>query len=161
MTELISRVGYNRLREQVRQYEEEEMPAIADRIADARAEGDLKENTEYHGQREAQGMLQAKINKLKTQLANSTIVDKSTLPKDEVHFGSLVTVKDLSDDLEEKYEFVGPGEEDYAGEIMKILTSSPLASALVGKKIGDQVEVEVPSGILNLEVTAIEDPDEE
>ena len=158
MPEPISREGYERLREQVRQLEEEEMPAISLRIAEARAEGDLKENAEYHGQREAQGLVQARINKLKTQLANSMIVDKSTLPKDEVTFGSLVTVKDLSDGTEEKYEFVGPGEEDYTGDIMKILTSSPLASAMVGKKIGAKVAVEVPSGTLNLEVVAIEDP---
>ena len=160
MAEPISRTGYEKIREQIRQFEEDEMPLISSRIAEARAEGDLKENAEYHGQREAQGMLQAKIYKLKHQLANSTIVDKSTLPKDEVHFGSLVTVKDLSDDLEEIYEFVGPGEEDYTGEIMKILTSSPLASALVGKKVGDQVAVDVPSGTLNLEVVSFSDPDE-
>jgi transcription elongation factor GreA len=158
MPEPISKEGYDKIREEIRRLEDEEMPKIAHAIAEARAEGDLKENAEYHGQREAQGLMQAKINQLKTRLANCSIVDKSTLPKGEVTFGSLVTVKDLDLDDLDKYEFVGPGEEDYTGDIMKILTSSPLASALVGKKVGDQVEVEVPSGMLKLEVVEIVDP---
>ncbi len=153
----ISQEGYNNLREEIRRLEEDEMPKIAEKIAEARAEGDLSENAEYHGQREAQGMLQAKINQLKTKLANSEIVDKSTLPKGVVTFGSKVTVKDLDDGSEEQYEFVGPGEEDYTGDVMKILTSSPLASSLIGKKVGDSVEVEVPRGTLKLEVTEIID----
>ena len=158
MPEPISKEGYDKIREDIRRMEEEEMPLITERIAEARAEGDLKENAEYHGQREAQGLLQAKINQLKTRLANCSIVDKSTLPKGEVTFGSTVTVKDLELDDLEKYEFVGPGEEDYTGDVMKILTSSPLASALVGKKVGDKVEVEVPSGMLKLEIVEIVDP---
>lgn len=158
MPDPISKEGYDKIREEIRRLEEDEMPKIAERIAEARAEGDLKENAEYHGQREAQGLLQAKINQLKTRLANCSIVDKSTLPKGEVTFGSLVTVKDLELDDLEKYEFVGPGEEDYTGDVMKILTSSPLASALVGKKVGDRVEVEVPSGMLKLEIVEIVDP---
>ena len=114
------------------------------------------ENAEYHGQREEQARVAAKIAELKTQLANCDIVDKSKLPRDQVNFGSLVTVKDMSDGLEEKYELVGPGEEDYDGEIMKILTSSPVAQAMIGKKVGDQVETEIPNGTLRLEITAIE-----
>ncbi|MBI1311030.1 transcription elongation factor GreA [bacterium] len=158
MPEPISKEGYDKIREEIRRLEEDEMPKIAQNIAEARAEGDLKENAEYHGQREAQGLMQAKINQLKTKLANCSIVDKTTLPKGEVTFGSLVTVKDLELDDLEKYEFVGPGEEDYTGDVMKILTSSPLASSLVGKKVGDRVEVEVPSGMLKLEIVEIVDP---
>lgn len=153
----ISREGYEKLREEIRKYEEEDMPRITKLMAEARAEGDLKENAEYHGQREAQGMLQAKINQLKTRLADCQIVDKSALPKGVVTFGSTVTVKDLDLDDLETYEFVGPGEEDYTGDVMKILTSSPLATALAGKKVGDQVEVEVPRGTLNLEIVEIVD----
>ena len=153
----ISPEGYNKLREEIRHLEQEEMPKIAEKIAEARAEGDLSENAEYHGQREAQGMLQAKINQLKAKLAGCAIVDKSTLPKGVVTFGSVVTVKDLDDGEEETYEFVGPGEENYDGEIMKILTSSPVAQSLMGKKVGDQVEAEIPSGTLRLAVVAIED----
>jgi transcription elongation factor GreA len=153
----ISRAGYDKLREEIRHLETVEMPLIAEKIAAARAEGDLSENAEYHGQREAQGMLQAKINQLKTKLANCHIVDKSSMPKGVVAFGSVVAVQNLDDGLDEKYELVGPGEEDYSGEVMKILTSSPLAQGLLGKKAGDIVEVDVPSGRLRLEITAIED----
>lgn len=153
----ISREGYEKLSEQIRQMEEEEMPAITEKIAEARAEGDLKENAEYHGQREAQGMLQAKINQLKARLADCTIVDKSTMPKGIVTFGSVVTVKDLDLDDVERYEFVGPGEEDYTTDPMKILTSSPLASAMSGKKVGDKVDVDAPKGTLHFEIIEIKD----
>ncbi|EDL58336.1 transcription elongation factor GreA [Gimesia maris] len=153
----ITQEGYDKLREEIRHLESDVMPEIAEKIADARAEGDLKENTEYHAQREAQGMTQAKINQLKSKLANCYIADKSTMPKGVVTFGSIVTVKNLDDGLDEKYEFVGPGEEDYLGEVMKILTSSPLAEGLLNKKVGDKVEVEVPSGTLKFEVIQIED----
>jgi transcription elongation factor GreA len=153
----ISREGYDKLREEIRRLEEEEMPLIAQRIADARAEGDLSENAEYHGQREAQGLLQAKINNLKSKLANCYIADKSQMPKGIVTFGSTVTIKDLSDGSKEKYELVGPGEEDYDGDVMKILTSSPIAQGLIGKKVGDSVEVAIPSGTLRMEVVGIED----
>lgn len=153
----ITREGYDKLKEEIRVHEEEDMPKIAEAIAEARAEGDLSENAEYHGQREAQGMLQAKINQLKTKLANCYIVDKSSLPKGVVTFGSRVTVKDVSDGMEEIYEMVGPGQEDYDGEVMKILTNSPLAQAMMGKKVGDQVEAEIPAGTIQLEITAIEE----
>lgn len=153
----ISREGYDKLREEIRRLEEEEMPIIAQRIADARAEGDLSENAEYHGQREAQGLLQAKINNLKSKLANCYIADKSQMPKGVVTFGSVVTVKDLKDGSKEKYELVGPGEEDYDGDVMKILTSSPIAQGLIGKKVGESVEVAIPSGTLRMEVVEIED----
>lgn len=153
----ISREGYDKLREEIRRLEEDEMPRIAEQVANARAEGDLSENAEYHGQREAQGLLQAKINQLKTKLSHCEIVDKSSMPKGVVTFGSTVTVKDLNDGFEEKYELVGPGEEDYDGDVMKILTNSPIAQGLMGKKVGDSVEVDVPNGRLRMEVTAIED----
>ncbi len=81
MANPISREGYDKLTEEIRKLEEDVMPVIVEAIAEARAEGDLKENTEYHGQREAQGMTQAKINQLKTKLAACEIVDKSSLPK--------------------------------------------------------------------------------
>src|SRR6187401_441245 len=104
-----TREGYEKLREEIRHLDEVEMPKIAQKIADARAEGDLSENAEYHGQREAQGLLQARINRLKDKLNNSYIVDKSAIPKGIVAFGCIVTVRDVSDGIEEKYEFVGPG----------------------------------------------------
>jgi transcription elongation factor GreA len=154
----ISREGYDKLLAEIKHLEDEEMPKITVKIAEARAEGDLSENAEYHGARESQGMLQAKINQLKTKLANCYIVEKSDMPKGVVTFGSTVTVRDLDLDDEETYEFVGPGEEDYDGEVMKILTTSPIAKALSGKKVGDRADVTLPNGnTLELEVTKIVD----
>jgi transcription elongation factor GreA len=152
----ISRAGYDKIREEIRELEDVQLPAVTERIKVAREEGDLKENAEYHAAREQQGYIQAKINQLKTKLANCEIVERSDMPKGVVAFGSRVTVKDLSDGLDEQYELVGPGEEDYDGEVMKILTSSPIAQAMLGKKVGDQFEAEIPAGKLNLEITAIE-----
>ena len=152
----ISREGYEKIREEIRVMEAVDMPAIAERIKTAREEGDLKENAEYHAARETQGYTQAKINQLKTKLSHCFIVERSDGPKDTVGFGSIVKVKDLSDDMEEAYELVGPGEEDYDGDVMKILTTSPIASALIGRKVGDKVEVEIPRGKLRMEILGIE-----
>lgn len=154
----ISREGYDKIREEIRGLEEVDMPAVTERIKVAREEGDLKENAEYHAAREQQGYLQAKINQLKSKLAGCYIVEKSDMPKDIVAFGTRVTVRDLRDDMEEAYELVGPGEEDYTGDVMKILTSSPIAQALLGRKAGDRIEVDIPAGKLRLEIVAIDNP---
>ncbi|OYW24137.1 MAG: transcription elongation factor GreA [Planctomycetales bacterium 12-60-4] len=153
----ISREGYDKLREELRQLEDVELPAITQAVADARSEGDLRENAEYHGQRERQGLMQARINSLKAKLSGCYIVDKSTLPKGIVSFGTCVTVKDLKYDDIERYVFVGPGEEDYTCDPMKILTSSPLAQAMLGKKVGEVVEFEAPRGVQKYEITEIND----
>lgn len=145
--------GYNKIKADVEQMERVEMPVIAEMIAEARAEGDLKENAEYHGQRERQGMLQAKINLLKSKLANATIVDTSKIPKDEVGFGAVVTVKDLDFDDEEEFTLVGAGEEDY--DTGKILISSPIGQGLLGKKVGEVAEIEAPKGTIKFEVVSI------
>jgi transcription elongation factor GreA len=138
----ISREGYDKLREEVRQLEEVEMPAVAERIKVAREEGDLKENAEYHSARELQGLLQAKINQLKSKLAGCYIAERSEGPKSAVEFGAKVTVNVSGD--EEIYELVGPGEEDYEGDVMKILTTSPIGSAMMGKKVGDKSKSPFP-----------------
>ncbi|MFK7819350.1 MAG: transcription elongation factor GreA, partial [Planctomycetaceae bacterium] len=147
----ISREGYDKKREEIRHLEDDVLPEIAEKIKEAREEGDLKENAEYHAQREQQGLISAKIAQLKTLLAGCYIVDRANMPKDVVAFGCRVTVKDLSDGFEEDYELVGPGEEDYDGDVMKILTSSPIAQVMMGKKIGDVVEAEIPKGTLKME----------
>ncbi len=145
--------GYNKIKAEADQLERVEMPVIAEKIAEARAKGDLKENAEYHGQRERQGMMQAKINLLKSKLANATIVDTSRIPKDEVGFGATVTVKDLDFDDEEDFTLVGAGEEDY--DTGKILISSPIGQGLLGKKVGEVAEIEAPKGTIKFEVLSI------
>ncbi|MEX0818675.1 MAG: transcription elongation factor GreA [Pirellulaceae bacterium] len=155
MSDLIpmTQEGYNKIKAEVEQMERVEMPSITEKIAEARAEGDLKENAEYHGQRERQGMLQAKINLLKSKLANATIVDTSKIPTDEVGFGALVTVKDLDVDDEEDFTLVGAGEEDY--DTGKILISSPIGQGLLGKKVGEVAEIDAPKGTIKFEVVSI------
>lgn len=149
----MTRAGYDKIRAEAAHFNDVEMPIIAQRIADARAEGDLKENAEYHGARESQGMLQAKINMLRDKLARASIVDMSLLPKDEVVFGCTVVVRDLDFGDDEEFVLVGAGEEDY--DQGRILITSPLAQGLVGKKIGDKVAIEVPAGTNNFEILDI------
>lgn len=149
----MTQAGYNKIKAEVDQLEHVEMPKIAEKIAQARAEGDLRENAEYHGQRERQGQMQAKINYLKNKLAHATIIDPSKLPKDEVVFGATVKVKDLDFDDEEEYTLVGAGEEDY--DQGKILCTSPIGLALLGKKVGDRAEVKAPKGVIQFEIIEI------
>ena len=156
----ITREGYEKLRAEIAQLEDVVMPEIAEKIAEARAEGDLKENAEYHGQREEQGRIQAKIHQLKGKLSACQIVDKKDMPKGEVTFGSTVTIKDLDLDEEETYEFVGPGEENYDGPVMRILTTSPIATSLMGKKVGDTVEIELPRTTMTVKIIDIVGHDE-
>lgn len=149
----MTRKGYEKIRDEVYRLEHEEMPKIVERMANARAEGDLSENAEYHGARESQGMLQAKINLLKDKLARASIMDHATINRDVVAFGAQVRVKDLDLDEEETFTLVGAGEEDYdAGRIM---VSSPIGQGLVGKKIGDVAEIAVPKGTIRFEVLGI------
>lgn len=157
----ITREGYEKLMAEIQHLEDVVMPVIAEAIADARSEGDLKENAEYHGQREEQGRVQAKINQLKSKLASCYVVDKADMPKGQVTFGSTVTIKDLDFNEEESYEFVGPGEENYDGPVMKILTTSPIAVALMSKKVGDKVEIELPRTKMKVEIVKILDHGEE
>ena len=153
----MTRAGYEKIKAELYQLEQVEMPKITQRVADARAEGDLKENAEYHGARESQGLTQAKINLLRDKLARASIVDTSKLPKDQVVFGCTVRVRDLDFDDEEEFTLVGAGEEDY--DTGKILATSPLAQGLIGKKVGDKVQIEVPRGTLKFEVLEIRHED--
>ncbi len=154
----ISRAGWDKKKAEIAELEDQ-LAEVAEKVKEAREEGDLSENAEYHGQREQQGMIQAKINQLKSQLASCKIVDASDMPKGVVGFGSKITVKDLDDGMEEQYELVGPGEEDYEGEVMKILTSSPIADGLLGKKVGEKAEIDLPNGTVEYEITEIVDPE--
>ncbi len=149
----MSREGYDKIKTEVHRMENEEMPIIVEKIAEARDEGDLKENAEYHGQRERQGMLQAKINMLKDKLARASIVDASQLPKDEIAFGATVVVKDLDLDDDEEITLVGEGDEDYMAGKYKI--TSPIGQGLLGSRVGDKVEIPVPKGTINYEVMEI------
>jgi len=150
----MTREGYNKIKAEIERLENEVLPEITEKIAEARAEGDLKENAEYHAQRENQGMMMAKINEMKNKIARASIVDQSQLPKDEVVFGCTVTVEDLAYGDEEQFTLVGAGEEDY--DSGKILVTSPFGQGLIGKKVGQTAEVEVPAGNLKFKILKIE-----
>ena len=149
----MTRKGYEKLKAEAEHLDGVVLPGIAEKIAAARSEGDLKENAEYHAQREAQGMIQAKLNLLRTKLAKAQIIDPATLPRDQVCFGATVTVKDVDLDEEEVFTLVGAGEEDY--DKGRILVTSPLGAGLLGKKIGQKAKIPAPKGSYELEVVGI------
>jgi len=149
----MSKEGYEKRKAQLDKMKNEDMPRIAEQIAQARGYGDLSENAEFDAAVEAQGMLQAKINELQNELARAMIVDKTTLPTDRVIFGAKVRVLDLDLEEEEDFILVGPGDEDY--DQNKILLTSPIGQGLVGKKVGEEVEVPIPRGKLRLKILDI------
>jgi transcription elongation factor GreA len=149
----MSRTGYEKIKAELTHMESVEMPKIAQQIAAARSEGDLSENAEYHGARENQAMMQAKINLLRDKLSRARIVDTATLPKDEIVFGTTVVVKDLDFGDTEEFTLVGAGDEDYDNG--KIQITSPLAQGLIGHKVGEKVEIKVPRGTMKFEILEI------
>jgi transcription elongation factor GreA len=149
----MSKDGYERLKAQLDRMNHDEMPRIAEQIAQARGFGDLSENAEFDAAVEAQGMLQARINDLGDKLGRAFIVEKTTMPADRVVFGSKVRVLDLDLNEQEDFILVGPGDEDY--DQNKILLTSPIGQGLVGKKVGDEVEVPIPVGKLKLKIMQI------
>ncbi len=159
MTDIIpmTREAYNRKKAEIERLEREELPRIAEKIAAARAEGDLSENAEYHAQRETMALLQARINKMKSELARARIMDNVQVPKDVVAFGATVVVKDLDIDEVEEFTFVGAGDEDY--DKGRYLITSPLGQGLLGKRVGDVAEIVVPKGKLRYQILEIRYPE--
>lgn len=149
----MTRAGYDKLKGEADQYETVEMPMLAQRVAAARSEGDLSENAEYHGARESQGLLQAKINLLRDKLARAVIVERAKEAGDEVVFGATIRVKDLKFGDEEEYVLVGAGEEDF--DAGRINVASPLAQGFLGRRVGEKVEIDVPAGTLKYEILQV------
>ncbi len=127
---------------------------MAKRIAEARSYGDLKENAEYDAAKEAQGHLELKIAKLEEMLSKAKVIDKSRLPKDEVHILSTVEVKNLNNNKTFKYTLVSAEEADL--QKGKIAISSPVGKALMGTKKGQIIDAKVPAGIIKFEILNIE-----
>ncbi len=146
--------SFNEKQKEVEHMENVVMPEIAEAIALARDEGDLKENAEYHAQREKQGMTQLRIDRIKDRLARAQIVNPADVPKDQVAFGAKVTVVDVDIDDEEVITLVGDGDENY--DEGRYLITSPIGRGLLGKKVGDVAEIDVPKGSLTFKVLKIE-----
>jgi transcription elongation factor GreA len=134
--------GYERLTTDLKALREER-PRIVDAIEEARAHGDLSENAEYHAAKERQGQVEAQIAELEDKVSRAQIIDPKTLSGDKIIFGATVTLLD-EDDKPVKYQIVGQTEAD-AGK-GRISYSSPMARAMIGKQVGDEIEVTVPSG---------------
>jgi len=134
--------GYERLIAELKALREER-PRIVDAIEEARAHGDLSENAEYHAAKERQGQVEASISDLEDRVSRAQIIDPATLSGDRIVFGATVTLLD-DDDKPVRYQIVGTYEAD--ARIGRISYNSPLGRALIGRRVGDEIEVTVPSG---------------
>lgn len=130
-----------------------ERPKISQEIGVAREHGDLKENAEYHAAKEKQGLNEARIAELEDKLSRAEVIDPSTLDGDKVKFGAIVELEDMDNGKLVTYRLVGPDESDIKEG--KISITSPVARALVGREVGDEVSVQAPGGVRNYEVTDI------
>ncbi len=126
---------------------------MANTIAEARSFGDLSENAEYDAAKDAQGLLELKISKMEDLLSRAKIIDTSEFPKDEVHILSKVKVKNLNNSKVFDYLLVSPEEADFHQG--KIALTSPVGKALMGKKLGETVEAQVPAGVIKFEILEI------
>jgi len=145
--------GFQKLKKELEHLKSVERPSISRQIADARDKGDLSENAEYHAAKEAQGLLEMKISKMEDTLANARILDDSLMDTSKVLVLSTVRLKNQTNGAELKFTLVAESEADF--KTGKISVSSPIGKGLLGKKVGDEVEIEVPKGSMKLEVLEI------
>ncbi|MBN2732174.1 MAG: transcription elongation factor GreA [Balneolaceae bacterium] len=150
----LSREGFEKLEEELRDLKIRGRKEIAEEIAEARAKGDLSENAEYDAAKEAQGMLEKRIAELENALANARILDEKDIKTDKAYLLSTVTIHNHKVDKEVKYTLVSPDEADFKKN--KISIESPIGKAILGSEVGEVVEVDVPAGKLKLEVKKIE-----
>ncbi|PZP43662.1 MAG: transcription elongation factor GreA [Azospirillum brasilense] len=149
----ITAEGLSRLEEELKVLKSEERPAVIRAIAEARAHGDLSENAEYHAAREKQSFIEGRIAELESVVPSSEVIDVSKMTGEQVRFGAYVTILDEESEDEKTYRIVGQYEADMKKGSISI--SSPLARALLGKSIGDSVEVPAPGGARSVEITAV------
>ncbi|MGH7079236.1 MAG: transcription elongation factor GreA [Acetobacteraceae bacterium] len=145
--------GLQRLEEELRHLKGTERPGIIRAIAEARSHGDLSENAEYHAARDRQSFIEGRIAELEEIVASAEVIDPSTLSGDNVKFGAHVRVVDEDSEKESSYQIVGVHEADIKNGRLSV--SSPLAKALIGRKVGDTVSVPAPSGDRSYEILAV------
>jgi transcription elongation factor GreA len=150
----LTQEGYDKLDAELRDLKTRGRREIAEEISEARAKGDLSENAEYDAAKEAQGHLEDRITKLEDALANARVLDKKDLDLSKVRVLTTVTILNKKMDKEMKYTIVSPNEADFAAG--KISIESPIGKALLGREIGEVVEVDVPAGKIELKVLKIE-----
>ena len=145
--------GLQKLKDELEQLRTVERPGISRMIADARDKGDLTENAEYAAAKEAQGMLEAKIVRLEDIIARSRIIDESKIDTKSIRILNKVKVRNMVNNVVMEYQLVPESEANL--KMGKIAVSSPIAMGLIGKKVGETVEIKVPSGMIQFEIVAI------
>lgn len=149
----ITEDGLQKLKEELDQLRLVERPMISKMIAEARDKGDLSENAEYAAAKEAQGMLEMKISKMENILNHSRIIDESKIDNSTVRLLNKVKIKNKTNNSVMEYQIVPESEANF--KLGKIAVSSPIAMGLIGKKVGDSVQIKVPSGIIPFEILSI------
>ncbi|MCV0397596.1 MAG: transcription elongation factor GreA [Rhizobiaceae bacterium] len=142
--------GFASLQEELRWRQQEERPRIIEAISEARAHGDLSENAEYHSAKEAQSHNEGRIAELEDLIARAEVIDVSKLSGDKIKFGATVVLVDEETEEEKTYQIVGDQEADVKSG--RISISSPIARALIGKEVGDTIEVNAPGGARGYEI---------
>ena len=147
-------LGYESLKTELKQLTSKDRPAVINAISTAREHGDLKENAEYHAAKEQQGFIEGRIQELNEKLALSNVIDITKLSGEKVLFGATVSFVDVDTDEESNYQIVGADESDLQKN--KISVSSPIASALIGKSVGDTLSIPIPKGKIEIEILEVE-----
>ena len=146
--------GLSNLKEEIKNLESVERPKISQQIAEARDKGDLSENAEYDAAKEAQGMLEARISKLKNKLANARLIDDSEIDDSKVFILSTVKIKNIKNSMEMTYTLVAENEADIRAG--KISVDSPIGKGLLGKEVGQIADISTPVGIMKFEIVSIQ-----
>lgn len=149
----VTRQRLAEIEEQLRDLKSRGRREIAQKIAEARAQGDLSENAEYDAAREEQGLLELRINKMERMLMKTEVIDESEISTEKVNIMTRVRVKNKKTNKDNIYQIVSQEEADFEGG--KISVSSPIGKALLNKKVGDVVDVKVPAGVLQLQIEEI------
>lgn len=147
-------LGAEKLREELQRLKTVERPRIINAIAEARAHGDLKENAEYHAAREQQSFAEGRIQEIESKLSNLQIIDVTQMTNNgKVIFGATVNLINADNEKEVKYTIVGEDEADISNA--KISVTSPIARAMIGKEVGDTIEVKTPEGVASYEIVDV------
>ena len=146
--------GYQALDEELKRLKSVERPAVIGAISEARAHGDLSENAEYHAAKERQGWIEGRNAEIEDKIARAQVIDVSRLSGSQVKFGATVSVVDEDTEEEARYQIVGDHEADVKAG--RISLSSPLSRAMIGKEVGDVVEVNTPGGVKAYEILKVE-----
>ena len=145
--------GFQTLKEELRWRQQEERPRIIEAISEARSHGDLSENAEYHSAKEAQSLNEGRVNELEDLIARAEVIDVSKLSGEKIKFGATVVLVDEDTEEEKTYQIVGDQEADVKSG--RISISSPIARALIGKEVGEVIEVNAPGGARGSEIVRV------